>query len=206
MPARDNSGRFSGLLPRLAVFTAAATVVLEHGFSADFAGSITSPSIVTNVASDFTAHFRLADLPPDTLVYYRVRMNGALVTPVKRFRTPPPVGEMRTVRIAVFNDWARSDFPSLNVALGRDPDLTFIATSYNISISGMLLETKYEVRTGDNLRCTFSIAHVEITADCEVKRVDRTGSGRFRYGVKFLNLDTKSIIIIEHYVKSKMKR
>src|SRR5580765_2783825 len=67
--------------------SAAATVVLEHGFSADFVGSIMSPSIVTNTASDFTAHFRLANLPPDTLVYYRVWMNSALVTPVKRFRT-----------------------------------------------------------------------------------------------------------------------
>lgn len=89
---------------------------------------------------------------------------------------------------------------------GADQAASFTAMSYNISISGMLLETSHEVRKDDRLTCTFSIAHVEITADCEVKRVDRTGSGRFRYGVKFLNLDTRSIIIIEHYVKSKMQR
>jgi alkaline phosphatase D len=106
--------------------SAAATVVLEHGFSADFVGSITSPSIVTNVASDFTAHFRLANLPPDTLVYYRVWMNGALVTPAKRFRTPPPEDQLRTVRIAVFNDWARSKFPGLASSLSHQPHLVIL--------------------------------------------------------------------------------
>ena len=106
--------------------SAAATMVLEHGFSADFAGSILSPSIVTNAASDFTAHFRLASLPADTLVYYRVWMNGALVTPVKRFRTPPPVGEMRTVRIAVFNDWATTPFPGLASALSHQPHVVIL--------------------------------------------------------------------------------
>jgi CheY-like chemotaxis protein len=89
---------------------------------------------------------------------------------------------------------------------GADEETSFIATSYNISISGMLLETKHEVHKGDRLRCTFSIAHTEITAECAVMRVDLTEAGRFRYGVKFLNLDTKSIIIIEHYVKNKIKQ
>jgi CheY-like chemotaxis protein len=89
---------------------------------------------------------------------------------------------------------------------GADQEISFIATSYNISISGMLLETKHEVRNGDRLRCTFSIAHAEITAECDVMRVDRTDAGRFRYGVKFLNLDTKSIIIIDNYVKNRIRQ
>lgn len=88
---------------------------------------------------------------------------------------------------------------------GADQEATFTAMSYNISISGMLLETKHEVRADDKLRCTFSIAHTEITAECAVMRIDRTEAGRFRYGVRFLSLDTKSIIIIEHYVKNKIK-
>jgi CheY-like chemotaxis protein len=89
---------------------------------------------------------------------------------------------------------------------GAAQESSFIATSYNISISGMLLETKHEVRTDERLTCTFSIAHAEIATECSVMRVDRTEGGRFRYGVKFLNLDTKAIIIIENYVKNKIRQ
>lgn len=104
----------------------AATVALEHGFSGDFAGSLLSPSIVTSADSDFTAHFRLSILPPDSVVFYRVWLNGALAAPAKRFRTPPPVDQKRTVRIAVFNDWARSEFPGLEVALAHGPHLVLL--------------------------------------------------------------------------------
>jgi c-di-GMP-binding flagellar brake protein YcgR len=88
---------------------------------------------------------------------------------------------------------------------GGARDASFIATSYNISISGMLMETKHELRQDDRLTCTFSIAHTEVTVLCAVMRIDRSESGRYRYGVKFLNLDTKSIVIFENYVKSRIK-
>ena len=39
-----------------------------------------------------------------------------------------------------------------------------------------------------------------------VMRVDRTEGGRFRCGVKFLNLSARNIVIIEQYVKSRLKR
>jgi hypothetical protein len=35
--------------------------------------------------------------------------------------------------------------------------------------------------------------------------VDRTEEGRFRYGARFLGLDTKTIVVIEQYVKSKVR-
>jgi CheY-like chemotaxis protein len=88
---------------------------------------------------------------------------------------------------------------------GSKQSAPFMATSYNISISGMLLETNRELSRGDGLTCMFSIAHTEVTAGCVVTRVDRTETGRFRYGVKFLNLDTRTIVIIEQYVKSRIK-
>jgi hypothetical protein len=39
-----------------------------------------------------------------------------------------------------------------------------------------------------------------------VVRVDLASPGRSRYGVTFLNLDTKSLIIIENYVKAQARR
>jgi CheY-like chemotaxis protein len=88
---------------------------------------------------------------------------------------------------------------------GRQEDASFIATSYNISISGMLLETKRELSKGDKIACSFNIAHSEVNAHCLVMRVERTDAGRFRYGAKFLGLDTKAIVVIEQYVKSRIK-
>ena len=89
---------------------------------------------------------------------------------------------------------------------GKDDANSFFATSYNISVSGMLLETKRELKAGDLLKCVFNIAHTEINADCAVMRVDRTEAGRFRYGVKFQNLAARSLVIIEQYVKSRIQQ
>lgn len=82
-----------------------------------------------------------------------------------------------------------------------ESDAPFFAASQNISISGMMLETDRSLALGDRLTCSFNIAHSEIRVSCMVVRADRVSSGRCRYGVEFLNLDTKSLIIIENYVK-----
>ena len=89
---------------------------------------------------------------------------------------------------------------------GRQQDASFVAASYNISISGILLETKRELSEGEKLVCSFNIAHAEVNAQCTIVRVDRADAGRFRYGAKFLGLDTKSIVVIEHYVKNRIKQ
>ena len=89
---------------------------------------------------------------------------------------------------------------------GKDEGRPFFATSYNISVSGMLLETTRELQVGELLRCSFRIAHNEINSACTVIRSDRTGAGRFRYGVRFQSLDARNIVIIEQYVKSRMKQ
>jgi CheY-like chemotaxis protein len=88
----------------------------------------------------------------------------------------------------------------------RQQESTFIATSYNISISGMLLETRRELNKGDKLVCSFNILRREVDAQCIITRVDRTDTGRFRYGATFLGLDTKTIVLIEQYVKSRIKK
>jgi CheY-like chemotaxis protein len=85
-------------------------------------------------------------------------------------------------------------------------DATFFAQTLNISISGMLIETDRAFTRGDRLTCAFNIAHNEVIVECMVMRTDRTVSGRRQYGIKFMNCDTKSLVIIDHFVKSQVMR
>ncbi len=85
---------------------------------------------------------------------------------------------------------------------GMEGDSPFFAQSHNISISGMLLETERVLKPGDRLTCAFNIAHSEITLTCSVERVETTASKRNRYGVRFMNCDTKTLIIIENFVRA----
>lgn len=79
------------------------------------------------------------------------------------------------------------------------------AISHNISISGLLLESERKLSPGDRLSCSFSIGSREISAEAVVMREAGSGAGRYQYGVKFVNLDTKSLIIIEQFVSGRIK-
>jgi CheY-like chemotaxis protein len=85
---------------------------------------------------------------------------------------------------------------------GLEGNTPFFAQSQNISISGMLLETDPVLEPGDRMTCAFNIGHSEITVSCMVKRVEETMLVRHRYGVRFMDCDTKSLVIIEHFVKT----
>jgi response regulator RpfG family c-di-GMP phosphodiesterase len=87
-----------------------------------------------------------------------------------------------------------------------DKKSSFSADSQNISMSGMLLETDRVLEMGNRLTCTFNIGHSELIMECLVTRADGAGSGKQRYGVTFLNCDTKSLIIIDHFIKSQAKQ
>lgn len=89
---------------------------------------------------------------------------------------------------------------------GMEGDKPFFAQSRNISISGMELAADHVLRIGDQLSCVFSIAHNEVTMICRVERVDDKAPGLRRYGVRFMNCDTKSLVIIEQFVKAQSKR
>jgi len=88
---------------------------------------------------------------------------------------------------------------------GQESKVVFPGISQNISISGMLLETERKLSPGDRLACSFSIGSREIASEVVVMREVRSGSERYRYGVKFMNLDTKSLIIIEQFVSGRIK-
>jgi hypothetical protein len=85
---------------------------------------------------------------------------------------------------------------------GIEENTPFFALSYNISISGMLLETDRVLNLGDRLTCAFNIAHSEITLTCTVERIETAASKKNQYGVRFTNCDTKALIIIENFVKA----
>jgi DNA-binding response OmpR family regulator len=92
------------------------------------------------------------------------------------------------------------------VIKGMEGTTPFFAESQNISISGLQIDTDRVLKENDQLVCTFNIAHNAITVACTVRRMETTASGKYRYGVKFINCDTKSLVIIEHYVKTQSKR
>jgi len=94
----------------------------------------------------------------------------------------------------------------LHVSLkGSDKNSTFLGVSHNLSISGMLIETDRALKKGDRLACTFQLGRREVAAELEVKRLVRLSSGRFHYGVRFVNLDIKYIILIEQFIKGRVK-
>ena len=92
----------------------------------------------------------------------------------------------------------------VNVSAGSDT-APFFATSENISLSGMLLESNYRFKREDRLSCSFFIGHSEVIVDGTVMRVDRASSGRHRYGIQFLNPPTKALVVIEQFVKSQRR-
>jgi DNA-binding response OmpR family regulator len=88
---------------------------------------------------------------------------------------------------------------------GQEKNSTFLGVSHNISISGMLLETDRVMEMGDWMTCIFHLGRREIVADAEVKRLIKLASGKFHYGIRFINLNMKSIILIEQFIKGRVK-
>ncbi len=88
---------------------------------------------------------------------------------------------------------------------GQEKKSTFVGVSHNISISGMLFETDRMLERGDRVTCTFHISRREIIADAEVMRLVRIAPDRYQYGVRFINLNMKYIILIEQFIKGRVK-
>ncbi len=91
----------------------------------------------------------------------------------------------------------------ISIEDGRGGSGPVFASSENISISGMLIEANHPYRTGDLLLCRFHIGHSEVNAEGLVVRSVRAATGRHRCGIQFVNLDTKTMIVIEQFVRSR---
>ncbi len=116
---------------------------------------------------------------------------GQLFWKVSELLLAPQRQDMRTLLHATVN--------------GREKNKAFLGHSKNVSISGMLLETTHVVNVGDRLTCTFHIGGREIVADAEVMRVMGVESGKRQYGVRFVNLYMKYIVLIEQFIKGRVK-
>ncbi len=90
-------------------------------------------------------------------------------------------------------------------AKGREKENLFVGVSHNISISGLLLETERELKKGDHLTLTVSIGAREISAAGLITRTRKQKTGKFLCGIKFVNLDTKSLVIIDQFVKGAIR-
>jgi CheY-like chemotaxis protein len=88
---------------------------------------------------------------------------------------------------------------------GQEKKTTFLGVSHNISISGMLLETDTMLKTGDRMECTFQLGRREIVAEAEIIRRIKSPKGRFYYGVRFINLNMKFIILIDQFIKGRVR-
>ena len=85
---------------------------------------------------------------------------------------------------------------------GPDAPSTLIGISRDISASGMRLESGRILQQGERLECSFTLNARVISVSCVVARAHQSPAGGFQYGVKFLNLDAKTFVLIEHFVKS----
>lgn len=85
---------------------------------------------------------------------------------------------------------------------GRNAKAAFVGMSNDISISGMLLESGRILQQGERLQCSFTVSSRAVTVDGIVVRAEQCPTGTFQYGVKFVNLDAKTFVLIEHFIKS----
>ncbi len=138
---------------------------------------------------------------PESIAQCRdVRANAVLPKPIDRVQFFSKISELLVIP-------QRKDLRSLLrlSVQGNQGENGFFAMSHNISISGMLIESDHVLKEGDKFFCTFNISHSEIRTECMIMRA-QTVSGRRKYGVKFLNSDTKSLVIIDQFVKSQTKQ
>jgi len=84
---------------------------------------------------------------------------------------------------------------------GKGAVATFVGMSLDISVSGMLLESGRILQQGERLHCSFTLQTRVVDLECVVVRAEMTPGGIIRYGVKFLNLDAKTFILLEHLIK-----
>jgi len=86
---------------------------------------------------------------------------------------------------------------------GEKDNRPFYCTSYNISTSGILIETGEILEQGDRLTCTFFLpGDKQIVVEGEAIRSISLGEGCYHYGIKFIDLAPDFLVHIENYIDS----
>jgi len=86
---------------------------------------------------------------------------------------------------------------------GDQESMPFFCTSYNISSSGILIETGRVLSQGDRLTCTFFLPGArQIVVDGEAVRSMEAADGSYHYGLRFIDLTPEYRKEIERFVAS----
>lgn len=129
--------------------------------------------------------------------YRKAGSNDVLVKPVDPVRLFSTVSRMIMVqnRMAV-------RIPLRISVEGRDQKEAFVGISQDMSVSGMLLDSARVMQAGQRFECGFTLNSRPVTVECMVVRVQPNPGRGYQCGVRFLNLDAKTFVLIEHFVKS----
>jgi DNA-binding response OmpR family regulator len=85
---------------------------------------------------------------------------------------------------------------------GKLNNVSFFCSSYNISITGMLIETEKALETGDNIACSFFLPNSDqILTDAEIMRTISAHHTSFQYGIRYINLNPRYRAEIEKFIK-----
>ncbi len=131
----------------------------------------------------------------------RVAQSGAnawLTKPIDPALFLEKIGQLLTVSV-------RKDYRVLLKAkvTGEIGSTPFFCTSYNISISGILIETDKVLNKGDRITCTFFLpGSRQIVVDGETIRSLTMSENCFHYGIRFVDLDREAGAEIERFVAS----
>jgi len=85
---------------------------------------------------------------------------------------------------------------------GKSNNDSFFCSSYNLSTSGLLIETKKVFEKNDIISCSFFLPNSDqIISDAEIMRTIRTANGSFQYGIRFMNLAHRYKTAIEKFIQ-----
>lgn len=124
--------------------------------------------------------------------------NSWITKPVDSGQLLEKIGQLLSISI-------RKDYRVLLKAAvkGEVANIPFFCTSYNISTSGILIETDKVLDKGDRITCTFFLpGSRQLVADGETIRALTLGEDCFHYGIRFLDLDPDTRMEIEKFVSS----
>jgi alkaline phosphatase D len=101
-------------------------LTLEVARDSGFGNLVRSHQVQAHSGDDFTVHSRVAGLQPDSEYFYRFHTDGA-DSPVGRFRTLPPPGSSRPIRIGFFSCQSfEAGYYTALAALAGEPDLDLV--------------------------------------------------------------------------------
>lgn len=136
--------------------------------------------------------------------FIRLKESGAdalIARPIMPLQLIKTVGQFLAVQLV------RSRRVSLRVKVtSMKDDIEFFCISHNISLTGMLIETKFSLELGCIILCQFSIpGAADVETEGEIVRSSRTMSGEHQYGVHFTSLNRRFRHEIDLYIASAVR-